>query len=274
MYFTLLLAILPLAFTFEFDTSGFDSNDLNFCLTSDPNCQFNDRPWSFVNSDVPDDLQNQRIWNRAFDYADAVRFDNCMEFQDSDFHFHGSTTIAFCKTCKPDWVYLARMQKYVKSAEGKVEDVIFIDKAFQPTLNAWNDYCDAGGSMLVPALNGKSLVSDKSRSFYRFFASSTCYSTTFCSEASSAVPLESKIVCKPHTSGLFPTGQFCTLATNTDKFAITSEMGCDGGVKCESIRFRSLSVTSRKNNKKNAQSTSVTKRLDLCVYAESSVWTW
>jgi len=280
MHFFTLLAVLPLAFSIDFDTNFIDSDVVSFCVTSDSTCAFNDRAWSFVNTNVQDEFDESRVWYRLYDYPTASQFKECSKYQSNQFF----SDTEFCKTCKPSWVYLLRLQKYVKSAEGKVEDVFFIDQAYQPTTSAWNAYCNVGGTQLLPALNNQDLVSDKSRAFYAFFASSTCYSTTFCTQASSVVPLESKVVCQPHSTDNYPSGEFCSFAADLNTFAITTEMGCDGeNERCESVRFRWAGFNSRslKLGTNGALSKMGTEKRgigtsDLCVIAESSTfpWTW
>jgi len=277
MLSALLLAVLPLALTINFDTNVLDSDELTACLTSNPNCQFNDRPWSFVNNTgVPSDFENTRVWTRLFDYSDAALFESCTDYGIQDYN---GINLDTCLLCQPDWVYLFRLQKFVRSAEGKVEDVFFLDKAFVPTDDAWETYCL--NAYTVPPLDDSDLVSDKTRSFYRYFASSTCYSNQYCAQASSVAPLESKSVCKPHTVLNFPSGQFCKYMNGYDNIYLTVEMGCAGTDTCESVRFRQYDDDDdlRRKKRKTAK-THVSKRginLDelLCVYAENDfAWTW
>jgi len=282
MLSAILLAVLPLALAVDFgsfDTNILDSDQLHVCLSSS-NCKFNDRVWSFVNNTgVPDDFGDDRVWTRLFDYEDASRFEACKGFQRFNFFVPDSDS---CIACQPDYVYLLRLQKYVRSGEGKVEDVVFLDKAFIPTTTSWANYCSQGGDRTVPALSTSLLKTDKSRSFYRYFASSTCYSDNYCYQASSLAPLETKVVCKPNAVENFPSGQFCKYVTGYDNIHVSLEMGCAGTDACESIRFRLHDADFRKsqNTKLMAKAVHSSKRgvnVDelLCVYAESDFeWTW
>jgi hypothetical protein len=186
-------------------------SDANECICNQQ-CGFcNSRVWTFPKYFLleSDPLYSKNVNHWAWD-GDSDFFDvsnNC-NLENVCENFISTTSAVPNPTCQAAlWVYTYHNQARL-SPRGKFEYYDFINFAYQPSVDAWKDFCNGDTNIPEYEDNDPSTTGVKEAD-YTYWASYADYDNFYCTLTETASPILTEAACTPHRHMDLPSTYFC-----------------------------------------------------------------
>jgi len=264
----------------------------------DPSCKFADRTWGAnafsqlailptglegVNFDYVGLDGNASWWELCVDTQIDLGNDNFMSILNG----FRNLNEAACLACRPSYVYLYQTQLHIFTSEGLAGQVTYVNNSYQPSVTAWDDYCNSGFLEDDPWLPAADAVLEDAQGADVIIAGSpACYSLFSCAYSQTAAPLQASRTCTPNTTETgFPTKEYCSYVYGVSRFNFQIRTGCNGG-GCESLKlvhtttdilsrsrkFRSVGGTSRLGQLRRLSRQGDDLDLEYCLVPDTSFY--
>jgi hypothetical protein len=233
----------------------------NYC---DPSCSFADRTWganpASQLANLPSGLEGVNFDYYALD-GNETWWDLCViplsnRDDGADINFKSvlngfrQWTFGQCLLCRPEYVYLYQSQLRLFSSSGLSGVITYISNSYQPTEDAWTNFCLSVDLDLPEA---DAILEDAQGADVELANAPACYTYFSCAYSQTA-PLQGSHTCTPDATGTgFPSKQYCNFVYGLYRFNFQIKTGCNGG-GCDTLKLIHTSIFSRKQSSKRGTS--------------------